>query len=354
MLELEYYLTTNNKWFIDLAKTITSVTGEQAYVEGHNLIFPPSVADGRYSFYELTDGLAALVIDCTFHKPVLFTRNATPSNDYFKILFNLSTFPVMIRKQSGRVVDIGSDFAEAMLFSSNSSAVQLNPSVNRRYRAVELIFHRSWGTRHFESHPIPLQLTRLQEFVNYKPMQFTSNLDLRSRAIVEDVLAANFNEFFLYPYLEGCMIQLFAIFFKNIVEEEMAEQRVLSDKAIAIIQLKEYLEKNIEIRPPSMKDAAKACGLNSTAFSRLFHSIYQKSYLQYIQWLKIQHGAKMLVEGKPVADIAYILSFSNASQFTRIFKKHFHLTPAQYARDLKKKEYRAENSVDNIFHDNNI
>ena len=61
------------------------------------------------------------------------------------------------------------------------------------------------------------------------------------------------------------------------------------------------------------------------------------TFTDYIAQQKLELAKQMLVETDlPVAEIAERLSYSNAQNFIRLFKKHMEITPGQY-RKLNKK-----------------
>jgi AraC-like DNA-binding protein len=334
MIEVDYYYSSSKKWFIDFAESLSKATGENVRIENNHLVFPPTLAEGRYEFYELTDGIAVLLTDCSFFKELKLHRRAVAGNDHYKVLFNISNVPVILSKQSGRIVNLSSSFAEAILFSSHSTEVSFFPGVNQRMRTVQLIFHRSWALNHLMKNIIPLSVSRMQRFANYSPMQFTTNLDLKSYDLVEEMLSDTVPSYTAANYLEGCAIQLMALFFNSVIDEELGEERIVSDDAMRIIQLKENIEVNIEEPIPTMDEAAKVCLMSRTRFAVMFKSLYDNNYATYFLELRMTKAAELLSEGNSVTDVGHKIGYSNIGHFAKVFKEHFGVTPKLYQKDV--------------------
>ncbi len=332
MTEVDYYYSSSKKWFVDFANSLSKATGENVTMQDNYLVFPPCVAEGRYEFYELTDGLSILITDCVFHKELKFHRPVVQGNDHYKILFNVSDVPLIVNKQSGRVVDISSSFAEAIFFSSHSTEVSLYPGIGKRFKTIQLIFHRSWAISHLFKN-IPVSITRMRQFANYEPMQFTTNLDLRSNEIIEDVFSIKKNMYTLLHYLEGCALELVALFFDNIIEEELGEERMISDDAARIIQLKDRIEKNIEDATPLMDEAAKICLMSRTRFATMFKALYATNYATYFLNLRMNKAAELLSRRFSVTEVGHKIGYANIGHFAKVFKEHFGVTPKVYQKD---------------------
>lgn len=55
----------------------------------------------------------------------------------------------------------------------------------------------------------------------------------------------------------------------------------------------------------------------------------------YILKEKLEEAQKMLISGKTINEVSYILAFSSQSHFTAVFKKTYGLTPSAYQRQYR-------------------
>ena len=68
-------------------------------------------------------------------------------------------------------------------------------------------------------------------------------------------------------------------------------------------------------------------------FSRRFKKRFGISYSEYLTLHRLKIGKKFLTEtDESIQWIAYTLGFTDAAYFTRVFKKHCHMSPTEYRR----------------------
>lgn len=71
-------------------------------------------------------------------------------------------------------------------------------------------------------------------------------------------------------------------------------------------------------------------------FHRVFYRIVGKTAANYIRERRLSKAAEELVSSdKRILEIAVAFGFSSQESFTRIFKKHYYLTPQRYRRSVR-------------------
>jgi transcriptional regulator GlxA family with amidase domain len=90
-------------------------------------------------------------------------------------------------------------------------------------------------------------------------------------------------------------------------------------------------KKNITIQ-----ELAKAMSVNERSLSRRFAAAIRKSPLAYLQSSRLEAARGLLEAGNSsIQVIALEVSYSDASSFTRLFRKHFGLSPGSYRARFK-------------------
>lgn len=108
-------------------------------------------------------------------------------------------------------------------------------------------------------------------------------------------------------------------------EERQAEKEHVF-KAIA------YLEMNFS-KKPTLEEVSAFVGLNKNYFSTLFHKETGKTFVQYINNLKLRYAKNLLKSTKmPVNEICYASGFHSFSTFMHEFKKKYKETPMKYRK----------------------
>jgi len=97
----------------------------------------------------------------------------------------------------------------------------------------------------------------------------------------------------------------------------------------------EYIFKNFNTSISLNNVATVAC-MNPSSFSRYFKRIHRKTFIEYVNELRIGFACKMLIEGKySITFICYECGFNNVSNFNRQFKKITNFSPKQYLKKYK-------------------
>lgn len=83
-------------------------------------------------------------------------------------------------------------------------------------------------------------------------------------------------------------------------------------------------------RPITLKEVSSVANLTPEAFCRYFKTRTRKTYISFLNEIRINHACRLLAEDKIVADVCYDSGFTNLSNFNRIFKRIKNVSPRQY------------------------
>jgi len=82
---------------------------------------------------------------------------------------------------------------------------------------------------------------------------------------------------------------------------------------------------------PTLNEIAQSVGVHHAYLARMFHHYYHTTVGEYLRSLRVEFACRALViSDMPLCQIALAAGFSDQSHFTRIFKRHRGVTPAQY------------------------
>lgn len=88
------------------------------------------------------------------------------------------------------------------------------------------------------------------------------------------------------------------------------------------------------MKPLRVKEVAAAVNLSESYFSYLFSSETGKTFVQMLQEIRVEQSKRLLCQpGVFWVDVTEQVGFESPKYFSKIFKKHTGVTPAQYARD---------------------
>lgn len=82
---------------------------------------------------------------------------------------------------------------------------------------------------------------------------------------------------------------------------------------------------------PTLEEVSKLAFMSETAFCRYFKSRTNKTYIQFLNEIKIGNACKMLIDNKlNISQVCYQTGFNNFNHFNNQFKRITGLTPGQY------------------------
>lgn len=87
----------------------------------------------------------------------------------------------------------------------------------------------------------------------------------------------------------------------------------------------------------SLTEVATLANLTPEAFCNYFKTRTRKTYINFLNEMRINQACRLLSEDKTIADVCYECGFSNLSNFNRVFKKVKKVSPAQFRNKLYKK-----------------
>ncbi|MEO1450276.1 MAG: helix-turn-helix transcriptional regulator [Bacteroidota bacterium] len=97
-----------------------------------------------------------------------------------------------------------------------------------------------------------------------------------------------------------------------------------------LLAVKNELISHIFGAAPTIPELAEQCGMSPSQLKTKFKSLFGKSIYQYYLTSKLNIARKMISQREgTVAEIGYRLGYSNISQFSAQFKKHFGISPSQ-------------------------
>jgi AraC family transcriptional regulator len=106
----------------------------------------------------------------------------------------------------------------------------------------------------------------------------------------------------------------------------------------------DYIEKNLS-KELTLEELADVAQFSKFHFHRLFNAFMGETLFQYIQRIRLQKAAAMLLNRKNTAitEIAFDSGFSSSAAFSRSFKKFFRMTPTEWKTKMSEQNNSDQN-----------
>ena len=114
---------------------------------------------------------------------------------------------------------------------------------------------------------------------------------------------------------------------------------VITDKDEQLIQkVMAWLEMNVSNADVTVDQLAVYLGMGRTSMYNKIKGLTGKSPVELIQEFRMEKATYYLKSGQfSVSETSYKVGFSDPGYFSRSFKKHFGISPADYMKQNKKK-----------------
>ncbi len=132
--------------------------------------------------------------------------------------------------------------------------------------------------------------------------------------------------------MKATVLQLLVYVGRRFQEDiEDTESRQLFDRhRAAITSAIQYINEHFT-EDVSIERAARVAMLSQSYFSYLFKSMTNKTFVEYLNELRIQEAMRLLTHSsKRVVDICFESGFKNVNHFNRTFKNYAGISPMQY------------------------
>src|SRR5262249_55224452 len=113
-------------------------------------------------------------------------------------------------------------------------------------------------------------------------------------------------------------------------DESAAQQRVPVWLLVAMALIEERFRE-----PLPVAAGAESVGVHPVHLARTFRRVHQTTVAAYVRQLRIDFARSQLVGPAGLSEIAYAAGFCDQSHFSRCFKRHTGLTPAEYRASVR-------------------
>lgn len=129
----------------------------------------------------------------------------------------------------------------------------------------------------------------------------------------------------------GKMYQLFYLLFANRYIK-IIDVETKSKKYRALMRVTNYIGEHYS-EGVSLEEVAEATGISRYYVSHLFKELMSTTFVGYVNELRLNRAAMLLVTtDSPIIEIAALSGFNNLSNFNRAFKLYFNRTPSSYRK----------------------
>lgn len=138
-----------------------------------------------------------------------------------------------------------------------------------------------------------------------------------------------------HPDSETCRVQAVLLYFLSDLLKKTADDGELTRYETALIRLESSISfMNANYREsPSLEEIAQKSNMAPNYFHRVFKKIFHVTPLNYMTRRRMDEARQLLLTTPlSIKEIASHTGYNNEFYFSRTFKKHIHMSPAQFRK----------------------
>lgn len=131
--------------------------------------------------------------------------------------------------------------------------------------------------------------------------------------------------------VKGNLFLVFSFLFQNASAPEIYEDKRMEKLKLVLSEIEQNYDKKL-----SIEEISTRCGYSPSHFMRWFKEASGTSFNGYLIDFRLGKAAAELKSTEDtILEIAERTGFDNLSNFNRLFKKKFELTPSQFRKEIK-------------------
>lgn len=166
-----------------------------------------------------------------------------------------------------------------------------------------------------------------------KTFLFFENMTAQAKLLLKNLNAVDMNDDLSQFYMQIKVQELLYLLFKKLsARENIPHQNINNADAARLLHIRNEIISDLST-PPVLHELAQIAAMSETKLKQLFKQSFGDTIYNYYQRARMEEAAFLLKQGRrSVAEAGYELGFSNLSHFSRLFEKHYGLTPKRFSQ----------------------
>lgn len=301
-----------------------------AQVLDDTLIIPASMGEGCIKKVELGPNFKLLIHRYTFKEDFVLKRMAPEQwHDQTTIIFYSSTLSSHLLSNPERAQFYCKNYTKSAI---EISSADLNSEI--RFPANTEIYFTVIGAKSatlIETLQVEKPHHLLESIRNSHTYLYYETMWLEVEKVLKQLCNINAqHELSHFNYKIKVQELLYLLFSKLLKRENEPVANINKADIEKIFAVRNLMLADLSA-PPQLSTLAKMSNLSETKMKQLFKQVFGDSIYNYYQKARMEEAAFLLKQASfSVSDVGYELGFSNLSHFSRLFQRHYGITPKKY------------------------
>lgn len=295
------------------------------------LRIPESMGEGFVRKLTFAEGFRLLVHRYTLKEDLVIRREATlERNDLLSIFFYNNDQALEMKYNDDGSVPFSRNNASAVQVTTNdlSSTIRFPARTYTEYIVIGITGSRLKTLLSMDTANATIRTatTEKASFLFFERMSAEMKLLLRN--IADTAMSDPLSHF----YVRIKVLELLYLLFRQLsARVNTSHQHINSADAEKLLVVRSEILSDLSV-PPVLGELAVTAAMSETKLKQLFKQTFGDTIYNYFQKARMEEAAFLLKQAKhSVSETGYELGFSNLSHFSRLFSKHYGMTPKKYS-----------------------
>ncbi|MHA4812557.1 helix-turn-helix domain-containing protein [Flavitalea flava] len=323
-MEIDFITGKGHNFLADFAKKL------QVPLNGDRLILPVTMGEGNVRKISIEAGVHLIIHRYRLKEEFVLRRHA-PENPEGLVTFifhnNEDNFGMTTEGQDNIHVSKHNESA-IQITSCNLNSVTRFPAKMDIYFTVVGIMTDKLVTMLPIQHPNEL----VQTITSGNTFLFYERMDRDTQKVLRQITEYTAGEDLDRLYYMYKIQELLYILFRKLLKRDAVPQQAVNKWDIEkLFVVRAAILADLS-KPPVLAELSVLVGMGETKLKKLFKQVFGDSIYDHFQNARMEEAAFLLKSaGRSVSEAGYELGFSNLSHFSRLFEKHYGLTPKKYS-----------------------
>lgn len=160
---------------------------------------------------------------------------------------------------------------------------------------------------------------------------FFESMDAEMKLLLKNIATTTMTDALSHFYVQIKVLELLYLLFRRLsIRGNKSHRSINNADAEKLMMIRNEILRDLS-SPPFLNELAQMAAMSATKLNQLFKQTFGDTIYNYFQTARMEEASFLLKQAnRSVSETGCELGFSNLSHFSRLFKKHFGMTPKRY------------------------
>lgn len=297
------------------------------------LKIPRHLGEGYVRKFTFADDFRLLMHCYTLKEDLIIRRSpAEEMNDLLSIFFYNNEQTIELKYNDNSVVPFSRDNDSAIQVTTNdlSSDIRFPAHTQTQYMVIGITAAKVQSLLSIDRSDTN---TTIKAITSEKTsFLFFESMNAETRLLLKAIAGTDMNDAFSHFYVRIKVEELLYLLFSRLARRDNAHYKnINSADAEKLLRVRNQILSDLSA-PPVLNELTGIAAMSESKLKQLFKQTFGDTVYNFFQKARMKEAAFLLRQGNlSVSEAGYKLGFTNLSHFSRLFRRHYGVTPKKYA-----------------------